>query len=97
MPTYEYECPRCSLRFELRQGFNADTFASCPQCGDEVSRVFSVVPVFYKGSGFYCTDSGRNGSNPTMRPSSGDNGNKTTAKETVSTCASKATEGADKR
>ena len=95
MPTYEYECPGCSLHFELRQGFNADSSTPCPRCGKKAKRVFSVVPVFYKGSGFYCTDSGRSGSNPTMLP--GNNGNKDTdKKDTDTTSKPEATASVDK-
>ena len=56
MPIYEYECSGCSHRFELRKSFNDDTLVSCPQCGCETQRIFSPVPVIFKGSGFYSTD-----------------------------------------
>lgn len=57
MPTYEYECPQCSARFEMRQGFTEDTSATCPRCGSEAIRIFWPVPIIFKGSGFYVTDS----------------------------------------
>lgn len=57
MPIYEYECTCCSSRFELKQSFSENTPVSCPQCGGKAQRVFSAVPIIFKGSGFYSTDS----------------------------------------
>lgn len=57
MPTYEYQCPKCSLRFEVKRAFgdnNAPVF--CTHCGTEAKRLFSAVPVIFKGPGFYVTD-----------------------------------------
>lgn len=60
MPIYEYECENCSFRFELRQSFSDCAEAACPKCQRNVKRVFSPVPIVFKGTGFYVTDS-RNG------------------------------------
>lgn len=57
MPIYEYECSRCSLRFEIKRGFNDEAKTICHHCGGEARRVFSPVPIFFKGPGFYVTDS----------------------------------------
>jgi len=57
MPIYEYECERCQLRFELKRRFSEDGKASCPRCQGEARRLFSPVPIIFKGSGFYVTDS----------------------------------------
>ncbi|MFQ6122787.1 MAG: FmdB family zinc ribbon protein [Dehalococcoidales bacterium] len=57
MPIYEYECEKCSLRFELKRRFSEDGGGFCPQCGSEARRLFSPVPIIFKGSGFYVTDS----------------------------------------
>ena len=57
MPTYDYECGQCRKKFELRQGFHDDSRASCPECDGEARRLFTPVPVIFKGSGFYVTDS----------------------------------------
>jgi len=57
MPIYEYECERCSLRFELKRRFGEDGKASCPRCQSKAHRLFSPVPIIFKGSGFYVTDS----------------------------------------
>jgi len=56
MPIYEYECKSCSLRFELKRRFGENSGASCPQCQGEARRIFSPVPIFFKGPGFYITD-----------------------------------------
>ena len=56
MPIYEYECERCCLRFELRRHFGEDGGTPCPQCQSEARRLFSPVPIIFKGSGFYITD-----------------------------------------
>jgi len=57
MPVYEYECGHCSFRFEMRQGFDEEPQAMCPQCQGRARRVFHSTPVIFKGSGFYVTDS----------------------------------------
>ncbi len=56
MPVYEYECPNCSSHFELIRSFSDDGTVSCPECGCDARRIFSPVPVIFKGSGFYVTD-----------------------------------------
>jgi len=33
MPTYEYECRQCGLRFEKRQPMTDGPLAECPECG----------------------------------------------------------------
>jgi len=58
MPIYEYECGR-RHRFELRQSFSAEPVATCPSCETTARRVIHVVPVHFKGSGFYVNDYGR--------------------------------------
>jgi len=60
MPTYEYECGVCCHRFEMRQGFDEEPQAMCPQCQGKARRVFHPAPIIYKGSGFYVTDSRKN-------------------------------------
>ena len=60
MPTYEYECEKCSLRFEIKKRFSENGSALCPRWGCEGRRVFTPPPIIFKGSGFYVTDS-RNG------------------------------------
>lgn len=59
MPLYDYLCRSCNNRFELRQGFDADTMTDCPQCGQLADRQISLVPVIFKGSGWYVNDHGK--------------------------------------
>lgn len=61
MPIYEYECEKCLLRFEEKRHFGEDGGASCPQCQGEARRIFSPVPIIFKGPGFYVTDSAAKG------------------------------------
>lgn len=62
MPTYEYKCADCGHLFELRQSFDADTVTDCPECGKLAKRRISLVPVIFKGSGWYVNDYSRKNS-----------------------------------
>ena len=61
MPTYQYLCPKCNLKFELKQTFSDESVVICPECRNGAQRLFSPVPIIFKGSGFYVTDSARKG------------------------------------
>ena len=41
MPTYEYECTECGLRFERQQAMSEQPIADCPECSASVRRLFS--------------------------------------------------------
>ena len=41
MPTYEYQCTACGLRFERRQAMTEAPVVECPECRGEVHRVIS--------------------------------------------------------
>jgi putative FmdB family regulatory protein len=56
MPIYEYECDKCSSRFELKRHFTENTEVNCPRCQGKVHQIFSPVPIIFKGPGFYVTD-----------------------------------------
>jgi putative FmdB family regulatory protein len=56
MPRYDYECNSCSNVFEVKQGFNDEPVAECPECTSKARRIFTPVPIIFKGSGFYITD-----------------------------------------
>lgn len=47
MPIYEYECIKCSEKFELRRSMaDSDSEIKCPKCGDEhTQKVFSVFRI----------------------------------------------------
>ena len=59
MPIYQYECDLCRFNFERKQGFDDNPAAICPKCQGQARRVFNSVPIIFKGSGFYITDSRR--------------------------------------
>ena len=57
MPTYEYECTKCSHTFEAFQSINDEPLKKCPKCGKSIRRIiFGGAGVIFKGSGFYVTD-----------------------------------------
>ena len=57
MPIYEYECSLCNFHFERKQRFDEEPVALCPKCQGKARRVLRSIPVIFKGSGFYTTDS----------------------------------------
>lgn len=57
MPTYEYKCDSCHCRFERKQGFDEEPISICPECQGKTRRVLHSIPIIFKGSGFYVTDS----------------------------------------
>lgn len=57
MPTYEYECLDCQLRFEEFQTMTEDAIKECPECKGQVKRLISAgAGLLFKGTGFYITD-----------------------------------------
>ena len=57
MPTYEYECKKCSHNFETFQSMNEEPLKKCPKCGKELRRlIFGGAGLIFKGPGFYVTD-----------------------------------------
>jgi putative FmdB family regulatory protein len=65
MPTYEYECSKCSKTFEAFQSMKDDAYKTCPKekCRmktwgkGKVKRLLgSGAGLIFKGSGFYITD-----------------------------------------
>jgi putative FmdB family regulatory protein len=52
MPTYEYECGTCGLRFERRQAITEDPITECPECHATVERLITG------GAGFILRGSG---------------------------------------
>ena len=72
LPRYDYRCEAEGHRFELKQSFDSNPVADCPQCGSLSKRVFHVPAVVFKGSGFYVNDYGKKSS--TASSSSSSNG-----------------------
>ena len=57
MPTYHYRCKSCGYDFTQQQSFDDDPVTVCPHCGlEQVRKVYSAVPIEFKGHGFYRTD-----------------------------------------
>ena len=51
MPIYEYCCPSCNQKFELRRSFSqADEAARCPTCDVVAKKLFSSFAAFSKGA-----------------------------------------------
>jgi len=89
MPIYTYRCDNCGVQFERMQSFNDAPLTRCPECSKKTLRkVYLPVGIVFKGSGFYATDH-RSPSGATQRSSkSGDDENKTAAKENKDSKAS---------
>lgn len=56
MPTYIYECEKCSHIFEIDQKITDPPRRRCPECRGKVFRVIQPVNHILRGSGFYSTD-----------------------------------------
>ena len=52
MPTFEFQCPKCSSKFELPD----PQPVHCTFCDTLIQRIYSAPAVIYKGDGFYSTD-----------------------------------------
>ncbi len=61
MPLYEYQCTRCSHRFERIEKMSGPHAKKCPKCGGRVERLVASPAIQFKGSGWYVTDYGRAG------------------------------------
>src|SRR4249919_3395573 len=62
MPIYEYRCFDCGHQFELMQKFSDPPAETCTSCSGTVQKLISRSAFHLKGSGWYVTDYGRNGS-----------------------------------
>jgi putative FmdB family regulatory protein len=63
MPIYEYKCKACDLKFEVKRSFSESSGGNCPKCQCQAQRIFSPVPIVFKGPGFYVTDNAAEGRN----------------------------------
>src|SRR6266446_7620244 len=82
MPIYEYRCLDCGHQFELMQKFSDPPAETCTSCSGTVTKLISRSAFHLKGSGWYMTDYGKNGSNKTSGSSEE---TKSTSEETKST------------
>ena len=63
MPTYDYLCKECGVKFEHFQSMSSpalNTFPFCENCKKENCKVERIISggtgLIFKGSGFYLTD-----------------------------------------
>jgi putative FmdB family regulatory protein len=70
MPLYEYKCATCGAVFEVRQKFADEPLHEHPDCGGPVERLISAPTLQFKGTGWYVTDYGHNGSAGTEKSKS---------------------------
>jgi putative FmdB family regulatory protein len=58
MPTYDYECQKCSHTWEVFQPITAKPLRKCPECGKPSARrmIGAGAGIIFRGSGFYQTD-----------------------------------------
>ena len=70
MPTYEYKCEECGIRFDRFQHFSDAPVEDCPECDGHVHRVIHPVGIVFKGKGFYVTDNRANNSAGTPKSDS---------------------------
>jgi putative FmdB family regulatory protein len=59
MPIYEYECEKCSCRFELLGKAGENGEVTCPKCQGRAHRLFSSVPVIFRGTRWVAEDKGK--------------------------------------
>jgi putative FmdB family regulatory protein len=50
MPTYEYECISCNIRYESIQPIGENVAPLC--CGTAMRQVYSVPGISFKGTGW---------------------------------------------
>ncbi len=69
MPTYEYYCNDCGIRFSKKlHYYDNSTKVVCPKGHPNVHRVFSPPAIVFKGSGWYCTDNKTKTPSPSTKP-----------------------------
>jgi putative FmdB family regulatory protein len=56
VPIYEYVCPSCQHRFEVKQSMSDPPVSICTRCGQAVTKVISAPAIMFKGTGWYVTD-----------------------------------------
>lgn len=84
MPTYTYECKKCSHAQDVFHAMSATPVVKCDECGGATKRLMGTgAGLIFKGTGFYETDYKKNGSGSK-------NGSSTTteSKESKSSAAS---------
>ncbi len=63
MPTYTYECKKCSHAQDVFHAMSATPVVKCDKCGGATKRLMGTgAGLIFKGTGFYETDYKKNGS-----------------------------------
>ena len=52
MLTYEFHCYDCDKVFEVDRDTKTNQDVPCPDCGAAMWRIFTAVPIHFKGSGW---------------------------------------------
>ena len=91
MPTYQYKCDACGVRFERFQHFSEEPLKLCPECDGPVHRVIQPVGVIFKGSGFYVTDNKKGSALVSKPEQKADTEAKTETKPSTTTTETKST------
>ena len=82
MPTYEYKCLACDVRFEKFQGITAPAIEECPECNGKVKRLIGAgAGLIFKGSGFYITDYRSDGYKESAKKDKNESSDKSEKKE----------------
>lgn len=71
MPLYEYKCHKCGKHFEIRQKFAEEPLTVHEDCGGDVERLIFAPTLQFKGTGWYVTDYGHQGSTSSGNGSNG--------------------------
>lgn len=96
MPIYEYRCLDCGQQFERMQRFSDPPLEACISCAGSVQKLISRSAFHLKGSGWYVTDYGRNGSANGHGKAASQNGSAEHS-DTQSTSASSETKSSESR
>jgi putative FmdB family regulatory protein len=58
MPTFDFQCRKCSHVFEFTRPFGGREKPACPKCkSTRTEKLLTSPAVQFRGSGFYKTDS----------------------------------------
>lgn len=59
MPAYTFRCQNCheiKTTFISYENFDNQTVQLCPVCTTIMQRIYKIIPIHFRGSGFYTTD-----------------------------------------
>lgn len=57
MPIFDFQCEKCSHRFEMTLVLGNKDIPACPACGSKKTEKLITPPtIVFRGKGFYATD-----------------------------------------